>query len=117
MGPDPRHFGNALSGDAAAQMRVSLITGLVASLFAVLCGTWAAIALRSLTQVPRRMLDLFFFIPSAVPSVSVALGLLVAFSRPPLLLNGTVAIVIAAHFVLVSAFSYGAVSAGLLSRP
>ena len=40
-------------------------------------------------------------------------GLLVAFSRPPLLLNGTTAIVIVAHFVLISAFTYGNVSAGL----
>jgi ABC-type proline/glycine betaine transport system permease subunit len=39
--------------------------------------------------------------------------LLVAFSRPPLLLNGTVAIVFIAHFVLISAFTYGNVSAGL----
>ena len=38
----------------------------------------------------ERMLDLLFFIPSAVPSVSVGLGLLVAFSQPPLLLNGTI---------------------------
>ena len=58
-------------------------------------------------------MGLFFFIPSAVPSVSVGLGLLVAFSQRPLLLNGTTAIVILAHFVLISAFSFGNVSAGL----
>ena len=40
-------------------------------------------------------------------------GLLVAFSQRPLLLNGTTAIVILAHFVLISAFSFGNVSAGL----
>ena len=56
---------------------------------------------------------MLFFIPSAVPSVSVGLGLLVAFSQPPVLLNGTIAIVVIAHFVLISAFSYGNVSAGL----
>jgi len=59
------------------------------------------------------VLGTLFFIPSAVPSVSVGLGLLVAFSQKPLLLNGTTAIVIAAHFVLISAFSFGNVSAGL----
>ena len=48
-----------------------------------------------------------------MPSVSIGLGLLVAFSRPPLLLNGTIAIVFAAHFVLISAFTFGNVSAGL----
>jgi len=52
-------------------------------------------------------------VPSAVPSVSVGLGLLVAFSRPPVLLNGTTVIVLIAHFVLVSAFTFGNVSAGL----
>jgi 2-aminoethylphosphonate transport system permease protein len=55
--------------------------------------------------------------PSAVPSVSVGLGLLVAFSQPPLLLNGTTTIVIIAHLVLVSAFSYGNVAAGLAHLP
>ncbi len=59
------------------------------------------------------MLDVVFFIPSAVPSVSVGLGLLVAFSQPPVLLNGTMAIVVIAHLTLVSAFTYGNVSAGL----
>jgi 2-aminoethylphosphonate transport system permease protein len=54
-----------------------------------------------------------FFVPSAVPSVSVGLSLLVAFSQRPLLLNGTTAIVFIAHFVLISAFSFGNVSAGL----
>ena len=48
-----------------------------------------------------------------MPSVSVGLGLLVAFSRPPVLLNGTTAIVVIAHFILISAFAYGNVSAGL----
>ena len=91
----------------------SLITGLVASLLALLCGSWAALALRAQGEAWSRGLGLLFFIPSAVPSVSVGLGLLVAFSQRPLLLNGTTAIVILAHFVLISAFSFGNVSAGL----
>jgi len=52
-----------------------------------------------------------------VPSVSVGLGLLVAFSQPPVLLNGTTLIVLIAHFVLISAFTYGNVSAGLARLP
>ena len=44
-------------------------------------------------------------------------GLLVTFSQRPLLLNGTTAIVILAHFVLISAFSFGNVSAGLARLP
>jgi 2-aminoethylphosphonate transport system permease protein len=73
----------------------------------------ASLALRAQGEAWSRSLGLLFFIPSAVPSVSVGLGLLVAFSQRPLLLNGTIAIVILAHFVLISAFSFGNVSAGL----
>jgi 2-aminoethylphosphonate transport system permease protein len=111
--PTLEHFASALTGDSGDQLRVSIITGIVASSFALVVGTWSALALRTLPRIPRRILDLAFFIPSAVPSVSVGLGLLVAFSRPPILLNGTVTIVFIAHFILISAFTYGNVSAGL----
>jgi 2-aminoethylphosphonate transport system permease protein len=111
------HYAHAVHGDSAAQVRVSLITGAIASILALVNGSWAALALRSVRPVARRMLDLVFFIPSAVPSVSVGLGLLVAFSQRPVLLNGTTAIVIIAHFVLISAFTYGNVSAGLARIP
>lgn len=107
------HFIGAVHGDSGRQLRVSILTGFLASAVALICGSWAALALRGLRRLPRRVLDLVFFIPSAVPSVSVGLGLLVAFSQKPLLLNGTTAIVIVAHFVLISAFTYGNVSAGL----
>jgi len=107
------HYADSVHGDSAAQLRVSLLTGLLASLLALASGGWAALALRDLAALPKRMLDIVFFLPSAVPSVSVGLGLLVAFSRPPVLLNGTTAIVVLAHFILISAFTYGNVSAGL----
>jgi 2-aminoethylphosphonate transport system permease protein len=80
---------------------------------ALVNGAWAALALRSQGGGAARTLAVLFFVPSAVPSVSVGLSLLVAFSRRPLLLNGTTAIVFIAHFVLISAFSFGNVSAGL----
>lgn len=51
--------------------------------------------------------------PIAVPSVVVGLGLLIAFSRRPLLLNGTRWIVLLAHTILVLAFAYSTVSAAL----
>ncbi|HEX7390526.1 MAG TPA: ABC transporter permease subunit [Acidiphilium sp.] len=107
------HYVNAVHGDSGAMLRASLITGAVASALALVAGTWAALSLRHIRGASRRVLDLVFFIPSAVPSVSVGLGLLVAFSRPPVLLNGTILIVLAAHFILISAFTYGNVSAGL----
>ena len=111
------HYANALRGDSAEQARVSIITGFAASAVALVSGSWAALALRRLAPLPKRVLDVVFFIPSAVPSVSVGLGLLVAFSQPPVLLNGTVAIVLIAHFVLISAFTYGNVAAGLARLP
>lgn len=111
------HYRHAFSGEASAQLRASIATGAIASLVALVAGTWSALALRTIARVPRRVLDMLFFVPSAVPSVSVGLGLLVAFSRPPVLLNGTTAIVIIAHLVLISAFTYGNVSAGLSRLP
>ncbi len=107
------HYANAFAGDSGGELWASLVTGLVASALALVVGAWSALALRTVPYRLARVLDLFFFIPSAVPSVSIGLGLLVAFSRPPLLLNGTVAIVLIAHFVMISAFTYGNVSAGL----
>jgi 2-aminoethylphosphonate transport system permease protein len=108
------HYGDMLSGASADAVWASLVTGFVASLLALVSGTWAALALRLQSPRWQRALGLLFFIPSAVPSVSVGLGLLVSFSHRPLLLNGTVEIVIVAHFVLISAFTFGNVSAGLV---
>jgi 2-aminoethylphosphonate transport system permease protein len=115
--PTLAHYANAFAGESALELRTSMLTGMVASALALVIGTWSALALRALPRPVGRVLDLVFFVPSAVPSVSVGLGLLVAFSRPPLLLNGTVEIVFIAHFILVSAFTYGNVSAGLARLP
>ncbi|WP_150321662.1 ABC transporter permease subunit, partial [Enterobacter hormaechei] len=60
-----------------------------------------------------KYLGLAFYLPSAIPSVSVGLGILVAFSQGPLQMNGTFWIVLAAHFVLISAFTFSNVSTGL----
>jgi len=111
------HYADAISGDSGELLRVSLMTGVGASAISLTIGAWAALALRKIARPSARVLDSLFFLPSAVPSVSVGLGLLVAFSRPPLLLNGTIAIVLIAHIVLISAFTYGNVSAGLARLP
>jgi len=111
------HYVVATSGSSGDAVIASLLTGLMASLLALLSGSWAALALRAQGEAWTRTLGVLFFIPSGVPSVSVGLGLLVAFSQRPLLLNGTTAIVILAHFVLISAFSFGNVSAGLARLP
>ncbi len=107
------HYTDAAGGAARDAVVASLVTGLGASLLALVTGAWAALALRARAGRWAGALGLVFFIPSAVPSVSVGLGLLVAFSQKPLLLNGTIAIVFIAHYVLISAFAFGNISAGL----
>jgi 2-aminoethylphosphonate transport system permease protein len=111
------HYANAFTSDSFDSLKASIATAAIASVAALVTGTWAALALRSMKPVPKRVLDLLFFVPSAVPSVSVGLGLLVAFSKPPFLLNGTMMIVLIAHFVLISAFTYGNITAGLFRLP
>ncbi len=40
------HYASALHGDSGAELRVSLLTGAMASAVALVVGTWAALALR-----------------------------------------------------------------------
>jgi 2-aminoethylphosphonate transport system permease protein len=111
------NYASAVHGEEGESLRVSLITGALSSFIALLIGAWAALALRAPPGAKPSRLNILFFVPSAVPSVSVGLALLVAFSRPPLALNATVAIVIIAHLVLISAFTFGNISAGLSRLP
>ncbi|MEE1796787.1 ABC transporter permease [Streptomyces sp. BE308] len=113
-GPTTKHYAAATSGDSLQALTTSLVTALSASLFALLIGSWAALAAASLRKRGKRFLDALFMLPVAVPSVVVGLAVLVAFSRPPVLLNGTRWIVILAHTVLVTAFAYQSVSAAIV---
>ncbi|NTY60717.1 ABC transporter permease subunit [Mycolicibacterium sphagni] len=106
-------FGQALSGENLASLSVSLQTAFLAGGLALLLGTWAAIASRDAPRWLSRLTDAVFHLPIAVPSVAIGLGLLIAFNARPLLLGGTRWIVILAHFVLVLAFAFSAVSAAL----
>ncbi|AZP18087.1 ABC transporter permease subunit [Streptomyces aquilus] len=107
------HYDAATRGEALQALITSLVTALTASLLALASGTWAALAGAALKERHRRLLDALFVLPLAVPSVVVGLAILVAFSEPPLLLNGTRQIVIVAHTVLVTAFAYQSVKAAL----
>ncbi|QKW27703.1 ABC transporter permease subunit [Streptomyces seoulensis] len=104
----------ATRGEALQALTTSLVTALTASLLALTAGTWAALAAAALKKRHRRLLDALFVLPVAVPSVVVGLSVLVAFSQPPLLLNGTGSIVIVAHTVLVTAFAHQSVSAAIV---
>ncbi|MBW5252900.1 ABC transporter permease subunit [Streptomyces poriferorum] len=110
-GPTLDHYDAATAGDSLQALTTSLVTAVTASLAALTIGTWAALAAASLGRRGKRFLDALFMLPVAVPSVVVGLAVLVAFSQPPVLLNGTRWIVILAHTVLVTAFAYTSVSA------
>jgi 2-aminoethylphosphonate transport system permease protein len=113
-GPTTEHYAAATGGDSLQALTTSLITAVSASLLALTIGSWAALAAASLRSRGRRFLDALFMLPVAVPSVVVGLAVLVAFSKPPMLLNGTRWIVILAHAILVTAFAYSSVSAAIV---
>ncbi|MEV5276137.1 ABC transporter permease subunit [Streptomyces sp. NPDC051994] len=108
------HYGAATTGDCLQALTTSLVTALAASVLALTVGSWAALAAAALKKRGRRFVDALFVLPVAVPSVVVGLAVLVAFSKPPVLLNGTRWIVILAHTVLVMAFAHQSVSAAIL---
>ncbi|MDT9689229.1 ABC transporter permease subunit [Streptomyces sp. P9(2023)] len=113
-GPTAEHYTAAVRGESLQALTTSLVTAVTASVLALTIGTWAALVANSLKKNGRRFLDALFMLPVAVPSVVVGLAVLVAFSQPPVLLNGTRWIVILAHTVLVTAFAYQSVSAAIL---
>lgn len=113
-GPTTENYASAVRGESLEALTTSLVTALAASLLALTVGTWAALAAARLGKRGRRSLDALFVLPVAVPSVVVGLAVLVAFSKPPLLLNGTSSIVILAHTILVTAFAYQSVSAAIV---
>ncbi|MFF7437123.1 ABC transporter permease subunit [Streptomyces sp. NPDC008122] len=112
-GPTTAHYAAAVRGESLQALTTSLVTAVTASVVALTVGTWAALAAAALGKKGKRVLDALFMLPVAVPSVVVGLAVLVAFSQPPMLLNGTRWIVILAHTVLVTAFAHQSVSAAL----
>ncbi|MGW0393892.1 ABC transporter permease [Streptomyces sp. NPDC003042] len=113
-GPTTENYAAAVRGESLQALTTSLVTALTASLLALTVGTWAALAAAGLRKTGKRALDALFMLPVAVPSVVVGLAVLVAFSRPPVLLNGTGSIVVLAHTILVTAFAYQSVSAAIV---
>ncbi|GLV81706.1 phosphonate ABC transporter permease [Streptomyces lavendulae subsp. lavendulae] len=113
-GPTTGNYAAAVRGESLQALTTSLVTAVSASLLALTIGTWAALAAAGLKKRGKRCLDALFMLPVAVPSVVVGLAVLVAFSRPPVLLNGTGSIVVLAHTILVTAFAYQSVSAAIV---
>ncbi|GAA5052556.1 ABC transporter permease [Nocardia callitridis] len=107
------NFEHTLSGREVASLSVSLQTALLAGGFALVLGTWAALAARESPAWWRKIVDAVFHLPVAVPSVAIGLGVLITFNERPLLLGGTKWIVILAHSVLVLAYAFSAVCSAL----
>lgn len=61
------HFVNAFRGAAWDSLFSSLVVGFCASLLALLCGMWAALALRQTGAKLQKYLGLMFYLPSAIP--------------------------------------------------
>ncbi|WP_201712590.1 iron ABC transporter permease [Acidiphilium sp. C61] len=112
------HHARALAaGDQGAALLHSVATGVAASFIALLFGGGGALVVRGCPPSLRRGLDMLYFLPVALPSSTIGLAMLIAFSRKPFLLNGTVLLVILAHVVLVMAYAYATISAGLDRLP
>ncbi|WKK24284.1 ABC transporter permease subunit [Streptomyces olivoreticuli] len=112
-GPTLDNYSSATRGESLQALITSLVTAAGASVLALTLGGWAALSAAALGKRGRRTLEALFVLPVAVPSVAVGLAVLVAFSKPPILLNGTPWIVVIAHTVLVTAFAYQSVSAAV----
>lgn len=111
------HLVTALKGVSGRGLLTSLVTASVATLGAIALGTWGALAARRLKGLLRRLMDGIYIIPITLPTVTVGLALLVAFSRPPFLLNGTPELVMMAHVILITAYTYSCIRAGLARLP
>ncbi|QRY64112.1 ABC transporter permease subunit [Gordonia sp. PDNC005] len=109
------HVSDVLSAENAESVAVSVQTAIIASAIAVAVGTWAALAVRKAPPRLRSLLDAAYHVPVAVPSVVIGLAILIAFSRPPIVLNGTASIVILVQALLVLSFAFSMVSAAAKS--
>jgi 2-aminoethylphosphonate transport system permease protein len=101
------------TADVTGALVVSLVTAFSATVAANVFGGWAALVARRFGRGVRRSLDVVYFMPIAVPSVVIGLSLLVAYSEPPVVLDGQAVLVIIAHTVIITPFAYSAISAGL----
>ncbi len=106
------HFVNAFSGPAWDAILSSLVVGFSASLFALFCGLWAALALRRHSGKIQKWLSIAFYLPSYSFCFYWAwdpCGI-----QPRLFTDERhFWIVFSAHFVLISAFTFSNVSTGL----
>ena len=79
---------------------VSLFLGIVTTILNVVIGVAIAyIIVRKRYRIVSNLLNLMVMIPYIVPGTVLAIGFIMIFNQPPLLLTGTWAILVLAYFV------------------
>jgi iron(III) transport system permease protein len=112
----PFTFANyeALGRGSLSPVLVSYLLAVVSTLAAVLVGVLAAyIVVRKAFLVMGPGLNALVMLPYLIPGTVLAVGLIVAFSRPPLALTGTGAILAIAYFIRKLPYAMKAAEAAL----
>jgi 2-aminoethylphosphonate transport system permease protein len=112
-GLTPEHYAAIFTDpETSVTIVASIVTAASATAIALVTGTTTALATRFHPRL-RAITDGLLLLPSAIPSVAIGLSVLMAFSRPPFLWNGSPWIVILAHSILITAAAYQPVSAAV----
>ena len=112
----PATFANyqALGRGSLSPVLVSYLLAVVSTLAAVLIGVLVAyIVVRKAFLVMGPGLNALVMLPYLIPGTVLAVGLIVAFSRPPLALTGTGAILAIAYFIRKLPYAMKAAEAAL----
>jgi 2-aminoethylphosphonate transport system permease protein len=56
------HFVRLMCTDLASQLQVSMLISVVTSIVVIMSGTWAALAMRPMKKVSRRLFDMIFML-------------------------------------------------------
>ena len=107
-----RHW-SALSGTALQSLINSLSCAIIAGFGAALLGLIGAQFIHKRLSHMMRFWDLTFVLPAAIPGVFLGIGYLLAFNGPPIVLSGTLFILILALLVWNIPIAYQACVAAI----
>jgi len=108
------HYLQALGdGEFQAYIVHSLALAVATVAISVSLMTFTAFWVHMRAPALKPLLELLSFLPFVVPAVTLALGLIEIYSRPPLVLTGTASLLTFAYVVLALPFTYRAVENGL----
>jgi iron(III) transport system permease protein len=93
-----RHW-SALTGTALQSLVNSLVCAIIAGLAAAFIGLMGAQFIHKRAKRIMRLWDFTFVLPAAIPGIFLGIGYLLAFNAPPIMLTGTLLILILALLV------------------